>query len=232
MQQASKAHTPNECAELEERRNVLRRRLKSWMESRNLYIPLIAEDFATTSSTESSHAMSADHPPEAMSLGLPSTLAESLLQNSGTFNLVEIELRFRLAQADESLSELRRLLRVTMGLTDYKSKQIGPSQRAGTRARNLINRFRDKVSRCAERYKAARNALLALDPQGKWKIRLLQLKDEDIRTPGRGEDESEGFREVPWIWRGTRQNVPQHDSSLEQIRPLSDEEFDDCEDMN
>ncbi|KAN0118878.1 hypothetical protein V8E52_004650 [Russula decolorans] len=166
VQQASRAHTPNECADLEEQRNVLRRRLNIWMDARNLYyIPLISEDHAAISPAESSH-------PQTMPV--------------------------------DSLSELRRLLRITMGLRDYKVKQIGPSQRAGTRARNLINRFKDKLSRCAERYRAARNALLALDPMGEWGKRLQELKNEHIRAPGRSDGESEGFRQVSWIWMVAR----------------------------
>jgi hypothetical protein len=96
----------------------------------------------------------------------------------------------------------------------------------------LIKRFRDKVSRCAERYRAARDALLALDPMGEWQTRLHQLKDEDIRAPGRGDNESEGFREISWIWLLGRRRVPEHVSSLEHLEsPLSNEELDDCEYM-
>ena len=230
MQQASNARTPNACAKLEEQRNVLRRRLNSWMEARNLYMPQISEDHATTS-TESPHATSASHLPESMPLRLPSTLPASL-QKSCSFNLAQIELRFRLAQAEDSLSELRRLLRIKMGLKHYKSKQIGASQRGGTRAHNLINRFQDKITRCGERYRAAHHALLALDPTGEWQTRLRQLKDKDIWAPGRGDDESEGFREVSWIWQVMRRCVPEQVPSLEQLGSLSEEELDDCEHMN
>ena len=190
-----------------------------------MYIPLTSEGHATKSSTESLHPMSADYLPEDMPLSLPSSLSTSL-QQSLPFNLAQIELRFRLAQAEDALSELRHLLRITMGLRVYKSKDVGPSQRAGTRARNLINRFDEKVSGCAESYRVARIALLALDPAGEWQKRLRQLKDEDVRAPGRRDNESEGFREVPWIWR---RHVPEHVSSPEQLGSWSDEELDSCE---
>jgi hypothetical protein len=165
-----------------------------------------------------------------MPLRLPSTLPIPL-QQTCPFKLAEIELRFRLSQAEDSLSELRRLLRITMDLRDYKLKQIGPSQRAGTRASNLIKRFQGKVSRCAERYRAAHNALLVLCPTGEWQTHLRQLKDEDIRAPGRREDESEGFREVSWIWLVTRRGSEQA-SFQEQSGPLSKEELDDSECMS
>ena len=162
-----------------------------------------------------------------MPLRLPSTLPTSL-QQSLPFKLARIELRFRLAQAEDSLSELRRLLRLTMNLRNYKSKQIGPSQRAGTRARSLVNRFQAKVDQSAERYRVAYNALLTLDPKGEWQKSLRQLKDEDVRAPGRRDEESEGYREVPWIWRRC---VPENVSSPEQSgpKPMNDEELDGCE---
>jgi len=194
------------------------------MEARDLYIPLIPKE-----STGSSDATtSGGRKPESMPLKLPSTLPASL-QKSCPFNLVQIELRFRLAQAEDSLSELRRLLRIRMSLWNYKSKQIGASQRAGTRARTLINRFTDKVSRCADRYRAAHDALLALDPKGEWQKCLRQLKKADVRAPGRQEDESEGFRELSWIWLDSRRNRLGQVSSPEQLETLSEKELDDCE---
>jgi hypothetical protein len=87
-----------------------------------------------------------------------------------------------------------------MGLWHYKFTQVGPSQHAGTRARTLINRFKDKIFHCAERYRAARKALLQLDPTGSWITRLCELKTEDIRAPGKEDDEHEGDRSVSWIW--------------------------------
>ena len=81
------------------------------------------------------------------------------LQESCAFKLVQIELHFRLAQAEDSLSELHHLLQITMSLRNYKLKQVRASQQKGTRARTLINQFKDKVSRCVERYRAAYKAL-------------------------------------------------------------------------
>src|SRR5713226_1597102 len=215
MRQASTTHTLNERAELEERCNVLYRRLYSWMEARNSYIPSTSDDHATTSA-KSPHATSGDclPDPETMPLKLPSTLPASI-QKHCPFKLDRIECRFRLAQAEDSLSELCHLLRVTMCLRHYKLKQIGMSQRAGMHAHNLINYFNDKVSRCVECYRVAHNALYALDPMGEWQICLLELKDEDIRPPGCGDDESEGFRELSWIWVASQCYGPGQVSSLE-----------------
>ena len=200
------------------------------MEAQNSYIPLTSDDHATTSA-KSPHAMSGDclPDPETMPLKLPLTLPASI-QKHCPFKLDRIECCFHLTQAEGSLSELRHLLHVTMCLRHYKLKQIGMSQHAGTCACNLINRFNDKVSQCMERYRVAHNALYALDPMGEWRICLLELKDEDIRPPGRGDDESESFRELSWIWVASQCYGPGQVSSPER-GPLTDEELDGCEYM-
>jgi len=224
-QLAQAASTPSEQAELEERRNALCRRINSWVEARNLYIPPISEEQAIDPANEPPNA--ADMPPEAAPLRLPSSLP-SALHESCPFKLANIEFRFRLAQADDALSELRRLLRITMSLRHYKDKQVGASQRGSTRTRTLISRFQDKVARCAGRYRSARVALLSLDAKGEWQLRLQQLSSTDIRAPGRGNNESEGHRELSWIWRVTQGAQTEATSALEQSEPLSSEDLNDC----
>jgi len=136
--------------------------------------------------------------PESIPLCLPSGAPQ---QVKPSVDLAEKEKRLRLAQAHDSLTELRRLLWITVGLWEYKYSQLGPSQRANTRARSLISRFMEKINRVAERYRAARGALLILDPTGSWSRSLLELKQEHIKGPGRDkEDKSEGRREISWIW--------------------------------
>jgi hypothetical protein len=223
-QLAQAASTPNEHAELEERRNTLRHRLSSWAEARNLYIPPISEQ-AIDLASEPLNA--ADRLPEAALLRLPSSLPPAL-HESCPFKLANIEFRFRLAQAEDALSELRRLLRVTMGLWHYKSKQVGASQRVGTRARALIRRFQDKVDRCIGRYRSARVALLSLDPKGKWQLQLRELSEKDAQMPGHSDDESEGNRELSWIWRVTQRTQTEGNSALELSEPPSEEELSDC----
>lgn len=45
------------------------------------------------------------------------------------------EARLRIGQANDALVELRRLLRMTMGMWDFKFTDVGFSQRGNTRAR-------------------------------------------------------------------------------------------------
>jgi hypothetical protein len=144
--------------------------------------------------TDDGHAAQAEN----ITLYLPSGMPKHLLLPE---DLVKKEVRLRIAQASDSLSELRRLLRITLGLWEYKYTQLGPSQHASTRARSLISRFNDKVDKAAEKYRTARTALLVLDPRGSWSQQFLELKKEDVKGPNRGKDDkSEGRRELSWIW--------------------------------
>jgi hypothetical protein len=116
------------------------------------------------------------------------------------FNLPDLERRLRLAQAHDALSSLRRQLRIVSTLWNYKFTQVGPSQRVATCARTIIQRFQNKSTRYATKYRVARAALVSLDPEGDWSKTLLPLRDEDVKGPGKGENETEGTRKLSWIW--------------------------------
>ena len=151
----------------------------------------------------------AEHP-ERMPLFLPSQMPTSLWQTGCAPGLVEKEKRLRVAQADDALSELRRLLRISSTIRDYKQVQVGgTSQKMNTKMQDLLERFHRKVMHCARRYTAAYNALSALDPNGEWAARLQYLDmAKDIRSPhrdrdgetARGKVEVEGTRRLSWIW--------------------------------
>lgn len=188
--------TTHQDAEVQEKRNALWRRIHLWLDVRKIYIPTLPALINSDNTPEITETSL----PECISLKLPSAMPPSL-RTSCLYGLPEKEQRLRLAQAEDALSDLRRQLRITMGLWQYKTSQIGPSQRSTTRARALISRFNEKTTRCAQRYRAARSALLALSPTGEWQKRLRELKDEDVKGPGKGDDEAEGTRELSWIWR-------------------------------
>jgi hypothetical protein len=211
-------------AEIEEKRNLLRRRIQSWIEVRNIYVPALADDRETSPSA----ASNAHIAPELIPLKLPSSMTPAL-RSTCYQGLADIERRLRLAQAEDALYDLRKQLRITLGLTLYKTTQVGPSQRAGTRARALISRFRDKTMRCADRYRGAYSALTALDFGGEWCQRFRQLVDTDIRPPRKGDDEAEGTRALSWIWRVDRKNGLSGACSRDDLGPMGDEELSDCE---
>jgi hypothetical protein len=201
------------AADLQEKRNSLRHRIESWQDIQKVYMPCVerlrearAHSPHTVSSTPSgpsSMASSSPLRPENVPLYLPSSIPRSLWTSGCSPGLVEKERRLRLAQADDGLDELRRQLRISATLIDYKKEQHSSSQRMGTRTHVLLSRFRDKTHRAAERYTAAFDALLVLDPGGDWSVRLKCLDhSKDLRSPRRDPDEdpSENRRQLSWIW--------------------------------
>lgn len=75
------------------------------------------------------------------------------------------------------------------------------------------DRFKGKGMLAVLRYRAARIALLRLDPDGEWQDRYRELRDEDNHGPTLDKDDEpmnrcnwrkkkggEGFYEVSWIW--------------------------------
>jgi hypothetical protein len=180
-----------EAAEIQEKRNALARRLEAWHQVQYHYMPEIAELRSSNPEPTSQ--------PEKCPMYMPSSVSITFRRSAN--DLTGKEARLRLAQANDALAELRRLLRITSGLRYYKWKQVGPSQRSTTRAYALIERFQAKINRTAERYRAARAALVQLDPLGSWISRLKELKAGDIKGPSRDDEGTgEGHHELSWIW--------------------------------
>jgi hypothetical protein len=194
--------------------NTLRRWIDRWKDVQAAYMPSVAEYRAESISPDD--ACKYFENPETIPLHLPSALPTDIASTIPS-NFFVIETWLRISQVDDSLNDLKRFLRVTMGLWDYKHTNIGPSQRSSTHMHVTINTFREKVIWCAERYRAARSALSVLDPGGTWAIRLQELKPTDIRPPIRDMDKapkpkqahndartdpeaSEGRRTISWIW--------------------------------
>ena len=209
--------TDHQKGQLITKRNALRRRIDKWREAQDVYMPSVAE-YRTQSISPDDASISFAYP-EAIPLHLPSALPVDITSTLPS-NIVDIETRLRMSQANDSLNDLRKFLLVTMGLWDYKRANIGPSQRSSTRMYATIGTFREKVNRCADRYRAARRALSILDPGGTWVVDLQELNPSDIRPPIRNVDgipkrkrarndsndqeASEGRRTLSWIWLAAR----------------------------
>ncbi|KLO14505.1 hypothetical protein SCHPADRAFT_826309, partial [Schizopora paradoxa] len=147
-------------------------------------------------------------------LRLPSSLSPADRTRYCVAGLIEKETRLRLTQADDALVDLRRTIRTVTTLREHRTTQTsGTGVAANTRMQSLIARHKRKEGRIAERYRAARKALLSLDPEGSWTARLLELKPEDCR-PAHPEKKStsktskgdygattgQGTYVTPWIW--------------------------------
>lgn len=139
-------------------------------------------------------------------LCLPSSLTTEQRRSYCTPGLEEKERRLRIAQADDALDELRRVLRAVLALDTHRNRHTaGAGVAANTRMQSLLSKHRAKQRRIAERYRAARGALCLLDPEGAiaedgWGRRLQVLDDPDIKPPALEDGQSEGRRQLTWIW--------------------------------
>ncbi|KAF8149064.1 hypothetical protein B0H34DRAFT_734685 [Crassisporium funariophilum] len=210
--------TDDQRAKWTVRSNTLRRKINSWIEVQQLYIPSLrlVRSRAAEATQEQEERQVYDIP-----LLLPSSISSTLCDG----RLRDIEWRLRYAQCTDSLDDLRDgLCMKAYVLIDKSRFQRG--QVANTRSQGIVNRIQAKIETSAERYRAARDAISKLASmlgQLGWQEHLLKLKDEDIRPllvedaeekkkkkkkKGRGQGDtgtdaahvSEGRRTVSWIW--------------------------------
>ncbi|KAI9068488.1 hypothetical protein FKP32DRAFT_1561583, partial [Trametes sanguinea] len=209
-----------ELAEQQEKRNVLMRRIDSWQSVQDMHMPMVAALRASSSSSSSpsSSSPSSAHPSsvlpssvpkaEDVKLWLPSALPPSLILLESLHGLRKKEARLRLAQLSDSLDNIRRVRRVLAAISDYSKTHVaGSGQRPTTRMQDLYARFRTKEWRAVNRYRAAHEAMKALQPDGDWSSTYRPLLDEDLRGPRKDDDDldsprftSEGRYEISWIW--------------------------------
>jgi hypothetical protein len=189
--------TAKQLGDIEEKRNSLLNRIQRWRQVQLVYMPCVGALLASMLTTTDYHP----EPAESTPLHLPSSLPPDL-HSPAMLVMIEKECRLRVAQADDALAEIRRQRRIISSLWQFKKLNVdGTGNKPQTRMRTLYNRFNLRTQRCAARYCKARNVLLAHNPEGEWKGRLQELKNEDIRGPGKEDDGSSNSRFVPsWIW--------------------------------
>ena len=186
-------------AGLVERRKQLTKTIREFRSVQRVYMPGLVNHLDHTDDDSK-----LDDSPESFNLMLPSQLSTEERQSWCLPGISTLEAQFRYAQADDTLAEIRRLRRLFQGLSDQNKKHINSTQHTLTRAKGTFERYKARISRFASLYRHARHALLALDPEGgitQWASRFLELKDADIRGPGREDDEPSEGRIIPsWIW--------------------------------
>ncbi len=121
--------------------------------------------------------------PEDVALWLPSAISANRRLAACVEGLPEMELKFRTAQCESSLDELRRALRVKTRMVYFKNKNIR-GQRDGTRSRAIIDRVHSRAIRYVHKYRAARAAKLSLEGPGAWEKTYRELRNEDVRGLG------------------------------------------------
>ena len=203
--------------ELLEKRSALRHQIDAWIAIQDLYMPEAHHLRLQTASSSTAFA-------EDENLYLPSQLPPHMCTSSAIKSLLDKERRLRIGQADDALHEIRRLLRISSTILEFKKGQHLASQQITTRTRQLVLNFRAKTASVSDRYIAAYTALSVLDPGGEWTSSFKPLNPAvDLHLPRREEDdpEPENRRELSWIWL-----VPR--SADAQRRVATADEVGDC----
>ena len=145
--------------------------------------------------------------PESTPLYFPSSLPLDIRERPELKEVREAERRLREPQADDALADVRHLRQIIQGFWEFKKLNVsGTGNRPNTRMLDNYSRMQYKLQYSVNRYRVAYNALMALDPNGSWRERLKELKDGDVRGPGRDVDNiedtktSKGRFEMSWIW--------------------------------
>ena len=224
-----KYETQKELADLEEKRRILISRINKWREIQLAYIPDIGSLVANMASKLLSGSLAAEDVP----LFLPSSLSPNFQSAPAFMKTLGRETQLCIAQADDALADIRHHLRIISGLWLFKKVNIsGTGNRPNTRMRSLFNRFNHRMRQSVLRYRAARSSLLAANLERQhWEDRLKDLKDSDVRGPGKDDfylqeagkatyGASKGRYEISWIWL-----VPQTKSEID--RNSSEQVFDE-----
>lgn len=178
---------------LRKSRSRLFKDISTWKSAQDIHMPELA-------SLPNVPDIAADvEEAEVLILGLPSAHA-SLSHDS----LLDYEERLRMAQANDSIVQLRRHLRLRFRLFSFKKLQVdGTGNAANTRMRAVLHSHQKKIALCTQRYRVARLALLSIRP-GSHEDTFPALAEEDVSGPFPDRIEnpnaSEGRFLPSWIW--------------------------------
>ncbi|KAH8089855.1 hypothetical protein BXZ70DRAFT_909950 [Cristinia sonorae] len=194
---------------LQQKRNTLLRRIMAWRLIQDVYTPGAAP------------FRKSDVVAEEANLLFPSELSAASLVGEIANQVLALETKLRRAQMEDSLANLRHWRRTMEKVKEFKNLNVrGTGNKANTRIRGAYSRFNVKALLAVERYRAARSALLALDPDGDWQGRFKILRDSDNKGPGRNNSDDEGVPRnryqkrqgngyyIPsWIWMAGSETV-------------------------
>ncbi|KAJ6532331.1 hypothetical protein DFH09DRAFT_1408462 [Mycena vulgaris] len=180
-----------------ERTNKLRRKLLTWMDAQVTFIPAPQ---TRISATQAQPGLQVQH----MALWLPSDIKGRV---ECDVELYEYELRLQEAQAHEALDGVRDGLLLRTHLYKHKDMYVR-GVKANTRCQTKINNVDERIRRTADRYRAARRALVGLGKKLKktaWEVALRPLLPADVRGMPRALAADARAAVVKatmsWIWR-------------------------------
>ncbi|PBK58442.1 hypothetical protein ARMSODRAFT_991298 [Armillaria solidipes] len=170
--------TDLQWAKLLERGNQLQRDIEHWTDIQHVYIPQV---WVIRAKHERSRAGEQIAPWE-LDLLMPSALLRDHCTDVES-ELMEFEWDFHVAQAEESLDELRRKIILETYVLDYK-KAYGHGQRQGTKSAKLLKNCQASKTRCIATYQHARSAMEALSScitRLGWRAVYQPLDSDDAR---------------------------------------------------
>ena len=128
----------------------------------------------------------------------------------------------RFGQLHDSLDELCRARCIRRGLITFHKVQLaGEGQKVQMKSRAAMHSVQECIDWSVRRYRAAREALLHLDPSGNWQDLYCTLDDRDNRGPGKEPEEvsaSDGRYVPSWIWL-SNSNATAGDPTQSTISP-------------
>ncbi|KAF8439266.1 hypothetical protein L210DRAFT_3646022 [Boletus edulis BED1] len=171
--------TDRQKAQLQQRSNLLTRRIEAWVKIQTLFVPGVAGLREVIQGTRNAPHADRLHHPQDFPLLLPSSISRHV---SCDKTLEEIEWKLREGQAHNALNELRQALRSKAYMLKFKDCFLrGQGANTLHHALVILGDFLGKVG---------------------WKNQLRHLAGDDIRSMSDGIEgaRSEGRRRMSWIW--------------------------------
>lgn len=193
----------------------MHRKLTAWCKVQELYFPGLVAVRARSEAATAERGTTVEA--YDIPLYLPSQLPP-LIPVDAKFYRYEWQLRK--AQAFDALASLRQQLCLQTHLVGFKFR-FDRGQKQNLRSNDVISRVDAHITESSDRYRRAREALLALEvhiEEVGWEATLPVLAEGDVRHIGTGRPgESEGMRTTSWIWlsRGIEDAV--EGSSAEEL---------------
>lgn len=198
--------TPDQLRVIQEASNRLQRRINTWIQAQELYLPHIAllRDADLSAATAKNGGIPPEPRVEEINLYLPSSLGDKKVPDK--FN--EYEWRLRESQAYGSLHDIRQNFRIKTHFVKHK-RRFSRGVAQNTRSNTTINTTQAKITYAAMKYRRARTALVALSSKPRmdklckptWQEDLKELHDYDLRGMSEGLlSETAGKRTLSWIW--------------------------------
>ncbi|KAJ7669560.1 hypothetical protein DFH06DRAFT_1321616 [Mycena polygramma] len=169
--------TTIQATTLQRSRTVLLGKIKALHDIQDTYMPGLSTWLAQQ---KPALPTGSNAKPETIPIYLPSSLPAAAREAVCSAALVQQEEELRQAQAGESLRDLRAGLRTRTFAHQFRRKHMS-GQGMYSRSRELLDGIEDRIRTAATRYRAAREALLALRGPGTWESELQELKQTDVR---------------------------------------------------